>query len=154
MIQPLRTVHRRSFIALALVLPAILLIGITARRTQPFPNTRAKGPPVTDSLVRESSGLWRRHTIKSKFYRKSGTPRESYIVLEPKRELNEPDLLLYWSTNSPHGNALPKEARLLGAYAPGRPFVLPFDEAQDGNLILFSMADRAVFDTAFVERLP
>ena len=32
MIQPLRVVHRRAFVALALVLPAILLIGLGARR--------------------------------------------------------------------------------------------------------------------------
>jgi len=154
MIQPLRTVHRRSFVALALVLPAILVVGIGARRIQPNPSTPTKGLPVTASLVRESSRLWREHAIQSKFYRKSGTPREPFVVLETMRELNEPDLLLYWSTIFPQGNALPKDARLLGAYAPGRPFVLPFDEEQDGYLILFSMADRTVFDTAMVERLP
>ncbi len=32
MIQPLRVVHRRAFVALSLVLPAILLIGLGARR--------------------------------------------------------------------------------------------------------------------------
>ena len=31
MIQPLRAVHRRAFVALALILPAILLAGIEAR---------------------------------------------------------------------------------------------------------------------------
>ena len=32
MIHPLRAVHCRAFVALALVLPAILLIGLEARR--------------------------------------------------------------------------------------------------------------------------
>ena len=33
MIQPLRAVHRRAFVTLTLVLPAILLIGLGARHS-------------------------------------------------------------------------------------------------------------------------
>ena len=40
MIQPLRVIHRRAFVALAVVLPAILLIGLEARR----PGQDAAGP--------------------------------------------------------------------------------------------------------------
>lgn len=48
MIQPLRTVHRRTFVALAFVLLAILLIGLGARR--PHPSTHAAPMPASASL--------------------------------------------------------------------------------------------------------
>ena len=41
MIQPLRAVHRRAFVALALVLPTILLIGLGARRPRLGPGANA-----------------------------------------------------------------------------------------------------------------
>jgi hypothetical protein len=46
MIQPLRTAHRRLFVALAFVLAAILLIGLGARRPQAA-HTAAK--PISTS---------------------------------------------------------------------------------------------------------
>ena len=44
MIQPLRAVHRRTFVALALLLPTILLMGLGARRPRLGP-----GANVTDT---------------------------------------------------------------------------------------------------------
>ena len=55
MIQPLRVVHRRAFVALALVLPAILLIGLGARRPRLGPSAHATDVPDTGNMVRESS---------------------------------------------------------------------------------------------------
>ena len=154
MIQPLRVVHRRAFVALALVLPAILLIGLGARRPHLGPSAHATDVPDTGSMVRESSNLWQKHSIQSRFYRKPDRPLDTYVVLLPAEELNEPDLLLYWATNAPQGNVLPGEARLVDAFTAGKAFLLPLNEKGTGHLVLFSPAHQTVFDTARVEKLP
>jgi len=154
MIQPLRAVHRRAFVALAIVLPTILVVGLGSRRPRPGPSAHAAEVPATAYLVRESSGLWQKHAIRSKFYRKSDRPQDIYVVLQPAQELSEPDLLLYLAANAPQGNSLPREAQLVGAYTTGRAFVLPSNEERAGYLVLYSLAHQTVFDTATVERLP
>jgi len=152
MIQPLRVVHRRAFVALALVLPTILLIGLGARRPGIGPSTHAIDVSGTSNIVRESSNLWQKHAIQSKFYSKSDRPQDIYLVLQPAEGLNEPDLLLYWATNAPQGNVLPGEAQLVGAFTTGKAFLLPSNGKGAGHLVLFSPAHQAVFDTARVEK--
>jgi len=154
MIQPLRTVHRRALVALALVLPAILLIGFGARRPRLGPSARATEVQDSENVVRESSTLWQKHTIQSRFYRKPDRPLDRFVVLSPAEELNEPDLLLYWTTNSPQGNVLSGEAQLVSAFTAGKAFLLPLNQKRAGYLVLFSLAHQAVFDTARVETLP
>ena len=154
MIQPLRVVHRRAFVALSLVLPAILLIGIEARRPRLGPSTHATDVPDTGNMLRESSNLWQKHSIQSKFYNKPERPLDTYVVLLPAQELSEPDLLLYWATNAPQGNVLPGEAQLVGAFTAGKAFLLPLNEKRAGHLVLFSQAHQTVVDSARVEKLP
>ena len=67
---------------------------------------------------------------------KSDRPQDIYVVLQPAQELNEPDLLLYWATNAPQGNALPAEAQLVGPFATGKAFLLPLNEKRAGHLVL------------------
>ena len=122
MIQPLRAVHRRAFVALALVLPAILLLGLGARRPRLVPSTHATDVADTGNMVRESSTLWQKHSIQSRFYSKPDRPLDTYVVLLPAEGLNEPDLLLYWATNAPQGNVLPGEAQLWRPLPRARPF--------------------------------
>jgi hypothetical protein len=90
MIQPLRTAHRRAFVILALVLPAILLAGIEARH----PGTRLKGRspelPATAYLVRESNGLWAQHSIATKFYGRSDSSKDIYVVLRRRQRESLP----------------------------------------------------------------
>ena len=154
MIQPLRVVHRRAFVALALVLPAILLIGLGARCPHLDPSAHATDVLDTGSMVRELSNLWQKHSIQSRFYSKPDRPLDTYVVLLPAQELNEPDLLLYWATNAPQENVLPGEAQLLGTFRMGKAFLLPLNQTDAGHLVLFSPAHQAVFDTARVENLP
>lgn len=108
--------------------------------------------PASARLLKESDSLWQRHSIRTEFYG-SENPNEIDVVLRPAQPLNEPDLLLYWSGREPKGESLPAQARLLGAYAPGRIFVLALDEGQDGQFVLYSGAHQAVVDTAPVEKL-
>jgi hypothetical protein len=154
MIQPLRAVHRGAFVTLALLLPAILFIGLRARRSSLGPNAHAADVPAGAYVVRESRNLWQRHAIQSKFYSSPDRPVDMYVVLLPAQELKEPDLLLYWAAIAPEGNSLPKEARLVGAFTTAKVFLLPLNEKRAGYLILFSPAHEMVFDTARVETLP
>ena len=153
MIQPLRAVHRRAFVALALVLPAILLMGLGARRPGLDPRAHATNALDTGNMVEESGNLWQTHAIQSRFYSKSDPPQDIYVVLQPAQELNEPDLLLYWVTNAP-GDAFPASAQFVNAFTTGKAFLLPLDEKRAGHLVLFSRAHQSVFDTARVEKLP
>jgi len=105
-------------------------------------------------MVRESGNLWQKHSIQSRFYRKPERPLDTYVVLLPAQDLNEPDLLLYWATNSPQGNVLPGEAQLVGAFTAGKAFLLPLNEKRAGHLVLFSQAHQTVVDSARVEKLP
>jgi hypothetical protein len=153
MIQPLRAVHRRAFVALALVLPAILLIGLGARRPRLGPS-HPTDVPDTGNMVRESSTLWQKHPMQAKFYSKSDRPQDIYLVLQTAQALNEPDLLLYWVTNTPEGDVLPAGAQFVGTFTTGKAFLLPLQENRAGHLVLFSRAHQTVFDTARVEKLP
>jgi|SRR5271157_743155 len=154
MIQPLRTVHRRTFLVLAFILPAILLVGLRARPLHVRPAFRVSGLPAGAYMVRESGGLWRKHAMQSMFYSMPDRPQDIYVALRPNEELNEPDLLLYWTTSAPQGNTLPADAQLVGEYAAGRAFLLPMDEKRSGYLVLFSLAHQFVIDIGTVEKLP
>ena len=152
MIQPLRTVHRRAFVALALVLPAVVLVGLGARRPRPRPTAQVAAVPASAYVVRESGKLWHKHSIRSAFYSDTNNPQDMYVVLQPAQELNEPDLLLYWADTEPERNSLPAQARLLGAFVAGCPFALQGE--REGLLVLYSLAHQEISDTATVEKLP
>jgi hypothetical protein len=154
MIQPLRVVHRRAFVVLAFALPVILVVGLGARHPRAGPRVLAVQVPASAHLVGSSDRLWQRHAIRTELYTDSAHPQNIYLVLQPAQELNEPDLLLYWATNSPQGNVLPAEAQLVSAFTTGKPFLLPLSQKRAGYLVLFSPAHQAVFDTARVEALP
>jgi hypothetical protein len=154
MIQPLRVAHRTAFVVLAVVLPAILLIGLGARTSPLGESALIADVPAPASVVMESNNLWQNHAIRSTFYDRSDRPPETDIVLQSARNLHAPDLLLYWAANPPQGNFLLTEARLVGEFKAGRTFLLPLNDKRTGYLVLFSSAHQSVFDTARVERLP
>ena len=153
MIQPLRTVHRHGFVALAFALPMVIVAGIAARRPRPPSGGPAVQLPGSAHLV-NSGTLWPKQAIRTEFYSYSSRPGEIDVVLIPAEELNEPDLLLYWSVDPPSGDFIPAGARLLGHFIAGKPFVLPLSVDRSGYLFLFSLPHQTVFETAKVEKLP
>jgi hypothetical protein len=154
MIQPLRVAHRRAFVGLTVVLPAILWIGIGARTSRPGESVLVADVPAPANVVRDSSNLWQNHTIHSTFYSRSDRPREIDVVLQSAKDLNAPDLLLYWTNRAPQGNNLPREAEFVGAFRTGKAFLIPLNKKSTGYLVLFSSAHQSVLDTARVEKLP
>ena len=154
MIQPLRTVHRRAFVALAFVLPVLLALGLGARRARTSPATQ----PITEINSAKQSGVqWQKHAIRSRLYAGLDTanrPQDIFVTLEPAQNVNEPDLLLYWAGSEPQGGSLPTQARLLGALSASNTFTLPREVNGAGYLVLYSLAHQTVVDTARVENLP
>jgi hypothetical protein len=149
MIQPLRTIHRRTFVGLAIVLPVILAVGLGARRPSAAGN--GKSGATFASLPKTSSGLWAKHTIQTQVYAEKS---DLYIILRPGQDLNEPDLLLYLSASGTQGSSLPADAQLLGPALAGRPIRMPVGSGARGQLILNSLAHHEVVDTAALEKLP
>ena len=154
MIQPLRTVHRFAFVALAFVLPVVMVAGIARRHPRPGSEQPTMQLPASAQLVRKSGTLWPKRALRTEFYSDSRRPGEIEVVLIPAEEFNEPDLLLYWSAIPPSGDSIPASARLVGPLIVGKPFVLPLSVSGSGYLVLFSLPHQTVFDTAMVEKLP
>lgn len=156
MIQPLRNAHRRTFAALAMVLPAIIWAGLGARHLRQ--RMVRPTPQLTSStqLLRKSDSLWQKHAMQSEFYGSSENPDDIFVVLSPitphsPQELIEPDLLLYWSADRPQGDSVPPEARVLGGFIEGQAFPLPKGGGRTGYLVLYSLPHHTVFDSANVE---
>lgn len=151
MIQPLRTAHRSAFVALALLLPTILIVGLGARTTQKTVVQVAQPKNLAPTA-------WHNHTMRSEYGRDSNAPQNAYVILSPEREMNEPDLLVYWATEPVKGNSLPSQAELLGSFAAGKRLALPPKQNSGSlvlySLVLYSLAHRAVLDYATVERVP
>lgn len=154
MIQPLRTVHRRAIVALGLVLPAILLAGLGARRRQPPADKNDANVPTSAQLLRKSDTLWQKQAIQTMFYGDPGDPQTVYVVLRVADALKEPDPLLYWDGGQPGAGTLSSSAHFLGSFAPGKVFTIHLDAERAGQLVLYSSAHRAVVDVATVEKLP
>ena len=145
MIQPLRTCHRRTFVVLAVVLPALFVAGLAARRQAAEPQAAA---PDAYTLVSSDAGHWHQRHIKINVFTNTIQPGARWVQLVPQEELREPDALVYWSDAQPSGANLPAKARLLGALDPTARYALP--ENAEGFLIVYSLAHQTVVDaTAF-----
>src|SRR5215467_10444878 len=145
MIQALRSVHRQASMALVLVLPTVLVVGLMAR--QPLPRTNSKTDNAeVQQPIRQSDRLWTKHAIHSVFMRDMSDPTTVQVGLEPLDDLSAPDLLVYWSAELSDVNQLPSQAVLLGTFENGKR--LQFLKINPkGFLILYSLAHQSVVDT-------
>jgi hypothetical protein len=155
MIQPLRSAHRVVFLLAALVLPALLVAGLRARRPSPLmaavplPAATPAGPSLTwktrggtaiISLVQPGAG---------------GGGLE--IELSPATAFRGPDLLLYWTARGLPVDDLAPADVLLGEVSgqPVRRFQLPPAVGPgQGSLLLFSLAHHEVIGTTALPSLP
>ena len=153
MIQPLRTTHRKAFAVLAIALPAVFWAGLRAREVRPGQSSAMGTIPSGLYLLRQSDRLWGKHIIQSRFYGDSANGDEVEVFLLPQEEMNDPDLLLYW-TGDLRPAADISRWKLLGTFGAGRLFSLPLDAKRGGHLALYSLAHQEVVDSALVERLP
>ena len=134
--------------------PAVLLIGLGARRPALEPLLPPPELPASLQLFTQSAGSWQKHAIQTSIYGDSNPPNDFYVVLRPTQAINEPDLLVYWSDALPDENHLPEGALLLGAFDPDRALILPREIQPGSHLILYSLAHQAMVDHATLEKLP
>lgn len=153
MIQPLRTAHRRIFIVLAGVLPVILGAGLRVRPHVPLATPDAVTGNQFSVRLSQPTAAWAKDSFDLEFYSEPGGPKGVRIVLKPHRGLNEPDLLLYWtsqaSTDAPDLNG----ANLLGPFRPSISYSLPTG-TERGSLVLYSLAHHEIVDVARIKGLP
>ena len=146
MIQPLRAHHRWTFEVLGVLLPVIFLAGLAAR------------PPATKELMAschapgqqiwEDTHAWKNRAITTTLYSQGPAV---LVQLAPASELNESDLLLYWSPETaPPANIA--TAKLLGTFDPNRHYQLP--QGKHGSLLLYSAAHAQVIDSATLDSQP
>ena len=121
MIQPLRAAHRRAFVVLAIALPAVFWAGIRAREPPLGQSSVTVAMPSHMYLLRQSDRLWGKHSIQSMFYGDSTNGEEIDVLFVPPQEMNDPDLLLYW-TGDLRPAADISRWTLLGAFTPQRVF--------------------------------
>lgn len=153
MIRPLRIRHRRWTTALAVLLPAGVVLALATRPAPPpataLPPALAPEPPAARPLA-GWQGLWRGTELTTRI---GAVPDGGLrLDLEPSAPVRAPDLLVYWHPDTgatPGDPALPHGATLLGRFAGGA-YGLPLPAAAHGGggLILYSLAHGEVVATA------
>lgn len=151
MIQPLRNAHRRAFLALALTLATILVVGLTARHRNTLVSVDRVDAPRRTGTPKVPL-QWQKHSIDTYIYVNPSHEGVTEVVLNPQRPIDDPDLLLYWAAADAVAADV-SQARLLGPFVPGKHYSLPAGESR-GELVLYSFAHREVIDSAKIESLP
>jgi hypothetical protein len=147
-IQPYRTLHRRGFLVLLVLLPTVLVAGLHYRRRTPRPFSPE---PTNYSIQRETDGYWQSQNIHLSLLRKSGE-NGTWLQLTPTQKLAAPDVLVYWSAQLPEQGTLPANAQLLGPLDPATRYRLP--EPSDGHLVLYSLPLNTVLDSTSLGMQP
>jgi hypothetical protein len=149
MIQPLRSANRRIWLALAPVLPTVLIVGLMARR--PLPDADSKiNISEGRQVIRQTDDLWAKHKIHSVFLHDTSDSTSVQLFLESLGDLSVPDVLVYWAPQLSGTDSLPTDAVLLGALENSRPLHLR-DNNPKGFLILYSLAHHSIVDAAPLE---
>ena len=132
MIQPLRRVHARAFLALGIFLPVLFIAGVRSRRT-------SVASPVAQTQVHTSSAPSERTIaidgarVTAKVFR-DGASTAVEITSSP--ELLAPDVLVYASTSESKSD-VPSDAVLLGTFVSGKTYRLP--SANSRFVFLYSL---------------
>lgn len=142
MIQPLRTTHRISFVALAFALPLLLAAAVASRK--PIPETRlAHTTPAAGQRIGEFRFLLDGKRASLSFDRLTGSATDRYEVHAESGEVSLPEILLYWSPSEPT-DAILADAVLIGPIRVDRPLSVPQKYISSGSLLLFDAPHRRV----------
>ena len=146
MIASLRRGHRRAFLAMSAVLPAVVAAGIGARVRVPW---ERPGP----ARRRFERGLWPGWDIGTAW----GHSAEGGVRLMLEfDDLRHPDVLLYFCAGDRlPGEALPMDAWLVGGVARSTGMLVPAElSGRRGRLVLYSLGDNMVLAVSSVMNLP
>ena len=140
MIQPLRRVHARAFVALGIFLPILFIAGVKSRRI-------SASVPIAQAQTHATSALSERTItvdgarVTAKVFREGkGTSME----ISSSPELLAPDVLVYASTTEPK-NDVSTDAVLLGSFVSGKAYRLP--SANSRFVLLYSLPRKELLAT-------
>jgi hypothetical protein len=144
-IRPLR--RRHAWLApacLALLAPAGLFLGVLARRPMP---TAAKLPRELASEPAAPPGAGRTGTLEAGGVRVAlrAWDAEGGRVLEllPEEDVQEPDVLVYWTPGDPGADGPPPaDARLVGSLAGAHARRCALPAGSGGSVVLYSLGHR------------
>ena len=147
MIRPLRRRHRMMVCALGVLLPVAFGAGIAARRPVPVvasvPPEFAGRASDFGTVVWTKTDLWPGQRIITSLR----SDDAGFVAVELMfRDVVKPDVLVYWAAGKETaGDALPDNARLLGALSNRSPLPIPADVCGEaGRFVLYSLTDHEV----------
>jgi len=149
MVLPLRQRHRRTVIALGLVLPVVLTFGIAARKPAPIvaslPGELTAPQFGSATTVWDRSDLFAKTTIQARLLRENNSSGRFALKLSAHQDFVKPDLLVYWvAQNSKTTETIPDNAVLLGVFSAGPLFFSGKESNGDGRLLLYSLANQEI----------
>jgi hypothetical protein len=156
MILSLRRRHRRVFAGIGVLLPLLLVVGITVRRAVPqleaLPSELSPQTVTFTATGYERDDLFDRSLFRVRLFRDHGSGALA-VGLNASKDFLKPDLMVYWSAGLATTNdTLPPRAKLLGAFVTTTLVLPPEASTTDGHLILFSLANQEIVDVSKVTR--
>lgn len=153
MIWRLRQIHRRTFTALSVLLPAAFLVGVAMRK--PFPAMESVLPGLAgpsrqfNATVWERAGLFTNAGIRVRLLREAAGSGRFALSMASPPDFAKPDLMVYWvAGSSGTSNALPESSVLLGSFAAGALELSAEAVKNPGTLVLYSLADGQIVDVS------
>lgn len=158
----LRARHRWMTRGIAIVLPLLFLLAVSARedpaQMSALPSALDPSPtaPANEVLRWESADLFERVPALVQFYETASSQFGGALNIAPLQEPRLPDLLVYWSSDSAVGAVVPEDSHLLGRLAGSeRRFLLPQAAAtQAGSLYLYSLGHQELVDAVALKARP
>jgi len=139
MIQRLRKVHRGTFSALLLILPALFVAGLWSRHEPLRGPSHIEG--ASNTAISDQTAVIGGTKIHIRIVSNRDRRSEWQLKLSPESSLLAPDVLVYWSKTNAISE-LPVDAKLLGSYEPAKQYSLPEQEMKEsgqGFVILYSL---------------
>jgi len=154
MILSLRQRHRRMFAVIGIVIPVAFAVGIAARK--PVPSVTSLPMGLTASSKKfgptewERADLFAKTSVTIRLLRERAVASHFAVSFAAPKDFVKPDLIVYWVAGNPNiTDALPDNARLLGAFNSSVALPLPPDIASGtGVLVLYSLADQEVVEVS------
>ncbi len=157
MITRLRTRHRRMFLGIAVIVPAVFVFGLLSRPDPILPSRLPgglsnDGPAIPDVRTDYQVGVWNIPGIRLE--RWTTEPDRWNIRVVPDQPFPAPEALLYWvAEESGPGDVPSDSAHLLGSFGGLGPksYRLPDRSHGRGWLILYSLGQAREIARASLE---
>lgn len=160
MIRLLRQRHLRITAVLGVLLPVGFAVGVAARKPVPvmasLPAEWVASPQTFAVTEWDRADLFTKAPLQVRLLREGAGAGRFAVQLSATNELAKPDVIVYWVGGSSNKtDALPDNARLLGAFSSSAAFLLPSDAGPDtGVLVLYSLADHEIVEVSKPFSLP